>query len=227
MSVNLKKRIYVNKKCKWQCSEGHVWYATLNNIVNNEQWCPFCRGFYRTVKDLHIAATKKGGKCLSKKYVKSQTKYKWQCSKGHTWWAQFASIKRGSWCEKCSFERRVSLQRMFTVDQLQKLAKKYDGQCLSKKYQHISIPLNWKCKNGHVFKKSVTQVLYKNSWCPTCKRNKQFYTFDEFIQKIKKLKVYTQQQYRSIYKIYKKLPAEPSRFYKNQWKGWTYVWSGG
>ena len=27
----------------WQCSEGHKWKSTPNNIKNNKCWCPECK----------------------------------------------------------------------------------------------------------------------------------------------------------------------------------------
>lgn len=36
------KYINAHTKIKWQCKEGHIWGATLNNIKYNGRWCPIC-----------------------------------------------------------------------------------------------------------------------------------------------------------------------------------------
>lgn len=54
-----------------------------------------------TIEDAHKAAKRRGGKCLSKRYISIVKKLEWQCSKGHIWKTTFKNIKRGTWCRKC------------------------------------------------------------------------------------------------------------------------------
>ena len=95
---------YINNrtKLKWQCKEGHVWYASLNIVKNQKSWCPYCAGRNLTIKDMQKIAESRGGKPLSKYYVNAHTKLKWQCDKGHIWEATPNNIKKGSWCPQCS-----------------------------------------------------------------------------------------------------------------------------
>lgn len=51
-------------------------------------------------------AKRKNGKCLSKKYINSQTKLTWQCREGHIWKAIPNNIKNGKWCPYCAREKR-------------------------------------------------------------------------------------------------------------------------
>lgn len=47
-------------------------------------------------------ALKRGGICLSKEYVNAHHKLKFECSKGHIWFATPNSIwRRGTWCNMC------------------------------------------------------------------------------------------------------------------------------
>jgi len=47
-------------------------------------------------------AAKFNGFCLDNEYINANTKMKWQCSKGHQFETESASIKnRGSWCPIC------------------------------------------------------------------------------------------------------------------------------
>ncbi len=37
------KNLKVSEFGDWQCSNGHKWSAQVNNVVNLESWCPFCK----------------------------------------------------------------------------------------------------------------------------------------------------------------------------------------
>jgi len=101
---------YVNNttKLKWQCSEGHSWEATPNNIKKG-RWCPTCARRKRadarrgTIEEMHRLAESRGGKCLSTNYVNNRTMLEWQCKEGHIWEARPDNIKyRTQWCRNCS-----------------------------------------------------------------------------------------------------------------------------
>ncbi|NDC22413.1 hypothetical protein EBZ57_03555 [bacterium] len=32
-----------NKKLKWQCADGHIWWAVPNSIKQQQSWCPKCK----------------------------------------------------------------------------------------------------------------------------------------------------------------------------------------
>lgn len=96
---------YVNTTTKllWECSEGHQWEATPDNIRKGS-WCPKC--FYNkrklTIEKMQNMAEEKGGRCLSEKYVNATTKLLWQCHEGHKWKATPANIRGGRWCPICA-----------------------------------------------------------------------------------------------------------------------------
>jgi len=95
---------YVNSfsKLTWKCSKAHVWEATPN-AVQGGTWRPKCSQKERlTIELMQEIAKKKGGKCLSKKYISNKVKLKWECAEGHVWWAQPVSVKNlGQWCLQC------------------------------------------------------------------------------------------------------------------------------
>ena len=97
------KFINIKSVYEWQCSEGHKWPATFDNILNNKRWCPDCaKNHIGNINEMNDIAKSRGGKCLSIKYINSKTKLKWECAEGHTWPAIPSLIKRGAWCPKCS-----------------------------------------------------------------------------------------------------------------------------
>lgn len=102
---------YVNNKTKlvWECVKGHKWEATPHD-VRAGCWCPECAGKKEyTILDMHMLANKKGGKCLSKEYVNSQTKLLWKCGLGHKWEARPAAVKHRTWCPICG--RKTSVMK--------------------------------------------------------------------------------------------------------------------
>ena len=86
-------------KLLWQCAKGHQWESAPSYIRRN--WCPYCKGRYRTIADMQEFAARKGGRCLSKKYVNRYVKLTWQCKMKHMWKTSPCSITRGRWCPEC------------------------------------------------------------------------------------------------------------------------------
>jgi len=94
------------EKLLWQCEQGHQWYA-LPGGIKRGSWCPVCAQNQKSrLGDYRALAAIKGGKCLSKTYRNNDAKLRWQCAKGHKWFATGSSVKRGSWCATCAHSRR-------------------------------------------------------------------------------------------------------------------------
>ena len=108
---NCLSSIYMGEKTHllWECSDGHQWKATPDKIKQGK-WCPHCAGSFRLdTKEMIRIAQERGGKCLSKEYINSKTKLKWECSEGHQWKALPTYIKSGSWCPECSTNTKSKL----------------------------------------------------------------------------------------------------------------------
>lgn len=97
-----------NQKLLWQCAKGHQWRASAASILYSRSWCPVCAGNYiLTIDEMYKIAQSRGGQCLSKTYINSKTKLRWQCTEGHRWNATPFSIKiRHSWCPVCNKEKK-------------------------------------------------------------------------------------------------------------------------
>ncbi len=100
-----KEYIGSNIHLKWKCSEGHEWIARPYNIKTG-YWCPKCSN-RKTIEDMQKMAKARGGKCLSKKYIDSKTKLKWECSKGHQWETKPTIIQQDHWCPKCGNKKKL------------------------------------------------------------------------------------------------------------------------
>lgn len=170
-------------KLKWKCSKGHIWEAPANKIKTG-RWCPECAKKSRSesqkgsIQEIDKMLKPVGGKCLSKKYVNSSTRLKYQCSKGHTFsqtpnYIQTRIRKDLEWCSGCVKDRKRSI---LSIEDMKALAKECGGTCLSKEYKNLSIELEWKCKNGHKFKKKPSYIKKRVSmgaeWCPVCIKKK-------------------------------------------------------
>lgn len=163
---------YVDDRTKlmWQCKNGHAWESSPNNIKSGGHWCPICTGRGMTIKDMKKLARERGGKCLSKIYINSVTKLKWQCKEKHIWKATPSDIKIGHWCHRCAIIRGA-LKRKSTIQEMREIAEDMGGLCLSKKYISSQTKLKWRCKNGHEWEARPNSVK-RGMWCPACAGNK-------------------------------------------------------
>jgi len=98
----------VDSKMKWSCDKGHEWTASLYNIKNRKQWCPYCaKNVKLTLELAKKIAKERGGKCLSKSYFNIDSKLKWKCAKGHKWASSLYNIKNKKyWCPHCAKNQR-------------------------------------------------------------------------------------------------------------------------
>ncbi len=159
---------YINNctKMLWQCESGHKWAAKYNNIQQG-YWCPECSGNVKnTIFDAQKLAESKNGECLSCKYINNHTKMEWKCGVGHKWKSCFKHIRNGSWCPICVIDESKN-----TMQDISKLAKKYNGKCLSDKYTNSYTKMKWRCKKGHQWNTTYGNVL-KGRWCPKCNISK-------------------------------------------------------
>ncbi|MEK9207750.1 MAG: hypothetical protein AAB922_04660 [Patescibacteria group bacterium] len=154
----------------WECSMGHKWKATPHNIKRG-RWCPKCATEMRgnltrlDIERMQELANKHGGKCLSIKYINAGTELKWQCANGHVWESTPNKIQQGRWCAKCS--RRFPLD----MKEMQKIAKKKGGKCLSTVYINARTKLKWRCSQGHEWE-AIPDSVKRGTWCPICARKR-------------------------------------------------------
>jgi hypothetical protein len=159
---------YVNSQTllDWECSEGHRWKALSGN-VRRGHWCAECAGRgAKTIEDMQRFAKNRGGRCLSKEYVNSHSNLKWECEKGHQWFATPTSIQSGKWCHECGGSARK------TIAEMQQLAAERNGRCLSSKYVNTHTALEWECERGHRWMARPNNIKM-GKWCPVCAGTKR------------------------------------------------------
>ncbi len=130
-----------------------------SSCLSNIDRIPYLKIF--SIKDLHELAESRGGKCLSEKYIKSNSKYLWSCKKGHKWKATLNNTKTGTWCPVCN-------KSFYTLDDMHKLAESKGGKCLSDKYINLDQKIKWICNHGHTFESRLRSIIHNKRWCKTC-----------------------------------------------------------
>ncbi len=144
-----------------QCEKGHIFKQTPNSIKNGS-WCQSCRNVKIITLDyVKDFISNKNGTLLSSIYKNNCTPLKIACNIcNFTWESNFNRVSSlNSWCPFCKGGCKLTLQHAHC------LAHKYNGICLSKRFNKDSI--KWKCQNNHFFKTSYLDA--KKNWCPSCK----------------------------------------------------------
>jgi len=154
----------MDRKYRWQCSEGHQWDAPWGS-VHQGSWCPECSG--RISPEMQISlmqtiAKSKGGLCLSENYV-TKLKLRFKCSEGHEWFTTIGKIKMGRWCHVC--QGRLSPEENLAI--LYKLAISKGGSCLSESYVNSLTKMLWKCVEGHEWM-AIPSSIKRGTWCQEC-----------------------------------------------------------
>jgi hypothetical protein len=147
---------------KVRCAENHEWTGRVDHFVDG-CWCRYCSQPRRlNLKVLQEKAATHGGKLLSTVYVSNKDKYLWECAKGHQWLAEANNVLNANrWCWQCL---------KFTIEDIQTIAVKRGGICLSPTY----IPgcrLQFRCAEGHEWETSFPSIQHGH-WCRTCNTTK-------------------------------------------------------
>jgi hypothetical protein len=167
-----------NRKFWWQCSREHEWQASVSSRANGNG-CPYCYGRYPT-KENNLASKypelidewdseKNKGLSPSDFTPHVNKKVWWCCKKGHSWQATIYNRSTNkSGCPACAQESA----RKYSIEDIQALANKRGGKCLSTKYTNCKIKLKFCCKEGHIWEARADAILYTNKWCPVCGRTR-------------------------------------------------------
>lgn len=112
---------------------------------------------------IKAVAKKRGGDCISKKFISVASPLEFVCADGHTWHASAKDIQgKGSWCPTCSGRRQPNI-----LQKLAAIAVANEGQLLSTEYLGTAQKLEFKCKAGHLFESRPSDIK-RGVWCPYC-----------------------------------------------------------
>lgn len=159
-------------KMRWQCSEGHQWFASAASVKHNGTWCPECKGkriseSRRTpIQDVERLCNGLSLRLHGTDLKASRLYYVVSCNSGHTWLTDLKRLKDGRGCQKCS--AKISGDRLkLTLEQVQASAAARGGRLLSQRYQRSGVRLLWECGTGHRWLANANSIR-SGSWCPVC-----------------------------------------------------------
>jgi len=99
-------------KLKFRCEKNHIFEMTWGNFQHGFR-CRFCFGrIKKTIQEVSEYANDRGYKCLSKDYVNSNTKLKWQCPDGHSFYMSWDNFSHGQNCPKCCYRKDINTQEV-------------------------------------------------------------------------------------------------------------------
>jgi hypothetical protein len=64
---------------------------------------------------------------------------------------------------------RMAKKSTYTISDMQELAKRRSGRCISESYNGLMSQLAWVCEKGHMWEAQPKRIIH-GSWCPVCAR---------------------------------------------------------
>jgi hypothetical protein len=118
-----------------------------------------------TIELARKIADKKGGFCLSDKYINNHNKLIWKCgSCDYVWNATLHNVKdQHQWCPRCA----GNLKHDIKIVKEWLIKNKPNSQLLSTNYINSKSDLKFRCKKGHVWNSTFGRIK-SGKWCPKC-----------------------------------------------------------
>jgi len=151
-------------KLRFECAHGHV-FELRPGALNRGVWCRKCH--VESIR-LPLAAIRRrieaaGGRLLSNEYVDRRVEF--VCANGHLRQDRpYSVLKLGVRCWLCWMDR---IKR--TIADMQRMAKRRGGKCVSTEYVNVQTKLIWQCAYGHQWL-AVPNSIQRGTWCPVCAR---------------------------------------------------------
>lgn len=164
-------RKYVNRDTplKFMCGNNHIFSMLPDTIYRNDYiHCNKCIHNTKYMNKIINIVKRNDGDCLDTKYPGSiHAKISLKCKNGHLFSSTLGCLSRGNWCHACKTGKH-------SIETMQELAAKYDGECLSTEYVNRIIKLKWRCKDGHEFIKAPSNIISKKVFCFECYKNERY-----------------------------------------------------
>ena len=163
---------YVNsrERLAWECSEGHRWRASTDNVHYRGSWCPRCAAARNAAERknhslarMQAMAARRGGRCLSSRFVDEAAELQWECAAGHRWSAPPQTLRYKVWCPTCRARPRIKNAWKAALAQ----AEGHGGACIAGHDQRADQSARWRCAAGHEFTNRPYRIA-AGRWCPVC-----------------------------------------------------------
>lgn len=147
---------------RWVCAAGHE-FRLKPRQVREGSWCRICDWMTGTLGEALERAREKGGALDGEIGTRRLDRLRWRYAAGHTWLATTKTIAAGHWCPTCADTR-------LSIEEMQLIASRNLGRCLSEVYVNASTKLLWQCQEGHQWWAMPMNIKNNGQWYPTCRR---------------------------------------------------------
>lgn len=167
---------YSNSKSKaeMRCSSGHVWEATVENLVNSKSGCPKCAKNRADESDTRLRVSAIPGVTFLKWVSGYKNRYSVAeviCDKGHVSAAEARNLLRGTGCPACATNKtksKAEYEMLINASERGRFVTWEEGYSNSRSKAMIE------CANGHTWCTSV-DIFVRGTGCPFCAK----YGFDK------------------------------------------------
>jgi hypothetical protein len=163
-------------KVEWKCTLGHIYSASIESRTHMSSGCSFCggkrvlAGFNDLESKFPEIAKEADGWDPKTITARSNRKVAWKCREGHQFSAGVdhrTNAENGTNCPIC-----VNQKILKGYNDLETRFPEIASECFDWDPSGIGAghkkKLNWKCKNGHIYKASPESRTQKHSGCPVC-----------------------------------------------------------
>ena len=134
-----------------------------------------------TIKDMQVAAHRRGGRFLSATYRGTHYIHEWQCRRGHIFSIRPRHVLyQGTWCQKCPHRSKRPFE---DAERLFRLLEKERGllcEATEAEYRTSRTKMWWRCASSHRWQATLNNVLHYNSGCPHCPKKGETACRDSF-----------------------------------------------
>lgn len=165
-----------NTKTEWGCMGKPIHLLTLTyHEVMHRTGCPYCvrYGAKRWPDDYKKLALRHGLEWLGPRVPTVDTKTRWKCHEGHTWWTTYHNILDGKGCPFCATRRRcaqLATKRRLKPRRYHTLAKKKGFKWLGPVVPNKNAKTQWECLCCGFKYVAAYCVFLLIRGCPDCRR---------------------------------------------------------
>jgi hypothetical protein len=173
------------KKLSWKCTNGHIWEAIVKNRTRQKQGCPYCSG-KRLIAGVNDLASRfpeiaSGAVGWDPQLIHQQSNkiMDWECALGHRW-KDSVSNRTGKryGCPFCSGKRVLAGFNDLATTNPNLAAESFNWDP-TQVTAFSNKKVQWKCRQGHIWKVSINNRSSHKTGCPTCSGQKILSGFND------------------------------------------------
>lgn len=157
----------VRSRYRFRCDHGHESELSCEQLSKAARIRCWPCWTAAALREIHLAAERSGGRCLTESYIGKTAHYRFVCAAGHEFKTAPAVVLGGSWCKRCTRARCAERRRYDgSLKPLQDRARELGGQCLSTSYHGATAKYWFRCAQGHEWQHTGIEAM--RAWCVRC-----------------------------------------------------------